>query len=80
MKVHFVLASPVELGVAFLPSETNHLGEREPFHADVGKAFPHFVQTSLPDYGIDPFHGEFLPDADPTHLGPDLTWIRIKSA
>jgi hypothetical protein len=61
MKVHLVLASPIELAVALLPSETDHFGDREPFHSNVGKALPYLVQTPLPDYSIDPFHcGSFL--------------------
>jgi hypothetical protein len=61
MKVDFVLASPIKLRVALLPPETDHFSEREPFHANVGKALPHLVQTPLPDDGIDPFHcGSFL--------------------
>ena len=71
MKVHLVLASPIKLAVAFLPPETNYFGEREPFHADVGEALPHLVQTPLPDYGIDPFHLWFLPGPAP------LSWAMI---
>jgi hypothetical protein len=77
MKVHFVLASPINFGVALLPPETDHFGERKPFNPDVGKALPYLVQTSLPDNGIDPFHcGPFLV---PT-LWHDLKFFGVKSA
>jgi hypothetical protein len=66
--------------VALLPAETKYFGEREPFYADVGKAFPHLVQTPLPYYGIDPFHLGSFPDAACSRLGTDLTWMDVKSA
>jgi len=56
MEVDLVLGSPVKLGVPLLPTETNDLGEGKAFDADVGKALPHLLKTSLSNYGIDPFH------------------------
>jgi hypothetical protein len=56
MKVDLVFATPVKLGVPFMPPETDDFGKRETFDTDVGKVHPYLLQTLLSNYGIDPFH------------------------